>query len=61
MYALGVLQTPSLNIDISYINNHQNDSIPECYIELENKIGYIFNNKGLLLQALTHPTFRTTI
>ena len=28
---------------------------------LENRLGYTFNNKGLLLQAITHITFRTRV
>lgn len=58
---LGVLKSPSLKIDLNFKNAQHYDNLPGCYIELEENIGYKFRYKGLLIQALTHQTFRTTL
>ncbi len=56
LYAFGILRRPSLYID--FTSNHiYHYDIPSCYTELEEKLQYSFRHKGLLIQALTHPTF----
>ena len=58
---MNVLKSPSLQIDLSFKNAVNYDNLPGCYEELEKNIGYTFKQKGLLIQALTHQTFRTTL
>jgi hypothetical protein len=56
LYAFGILRRPSLLIDFAYNDPYHYD-LPNCYAELEEKLQYSFKHKGLLMQALTHPTF----
>lgn len=39
------------------VTNNAIDDLIVNYAELESKLGYRFKDRGLLLQALTHPTF----
>lgn len=36
-------------------------SLPKLYSDFENRIEYHFRNKGLLVQALTHSSFKSIL
>lgn len=56
LYAFQILKKPTLKID--FLNNDLKDiELPGYLIELEQRLRYNFRHKGLLIQALTHPSF----
>lgn len=56
LYAFGILKKPSLLIEFTNNDAVQQD-LPQHYVELEQRLKYSFKHKGLLIQALTHPSF----
>jgi dsRNA-specific ribonuclease len=56
LYAFGILRRPSLHVEFAN-NDPYLYELPLCYSELEERLQYSFKHKGLLIQALTHPTF----
>lgn len=56
LYAFGILRKPSLLIEFTENSALQQD-LPQPYLELETRLSYRFKHKGLLIQALTHPSF----
>lgn len=50
------LSSPRIRTDIS---NHDVDSFLTNHSKLEQSIGYFFNDRAYLLQALTHPSYPT--
>jgi dsRNA-specific ribonuclease len=56
LYAFGILRRPTLLIDFAGSDPIAYD-LPQCYTDLEQRLSYSFRHKGLLVQALTHPSF----
>lgn len=61
LYSLNVLKKPNLNINIESCVDESESKFPKMFEEFEERIKYKFKSKGLLIQALTHSSFKTII
>jgi hypothetical protein len=58
LYFFDILKKPLLKINFQsgLLNTEKN--LPKIYSDFEDRISYHFKNKGLLIQALTHSSFK---
>ena len=61
LYSLNILKKPNLNINILGSTEDIESKFPKLFEEFEERIKYKFKSKGLLIQALTHSSFKTII
>ena len=60
LYAFGVLNHPTLQINFNHLKE-ANYTLPPPLVSIENKLRYSFKHKELLVQAMTHPSFLSCI
>ena len=61
LYSLNVLKKPNLDIIIENMGENSDSNFPKIFEDFEHRIQYSFKLKGLLIQALTHSSFKTII
>lgn len=62
LYFLDILKKPQIKINYDYSRlSSKTRQLPKLYSDFEARINYTFKNKGLLVQALTHSSFKSIL